>query len=353
MGNYKNAPSSYARILFRYLGLTEANSQAYFVGTTVSYRELMTLDGTISSDDMATIYRNALAISGRDDLGLLVGSQLNLPTHGPLGVAAFSGPDLETAVTLLANFGQIRANFFHTSVSDHATGLKINFCETFDLGDLRLFITEAVLSGLFSAIAFFIGAHQFKGQVYFSYAKPKHWRKYHRAFGDNIQFNHTVTEIIISSSLLSTPSPAADAALHQEAMAICEQQMRAFTADQTTDSGLSLKQKVSTLIIENPGRIWTLREVAEKLCMSSRTLIRKLHLEGTTFQIIRDELAKKQVVTYLKDANLTVESVGHLMGFSDVSSFRRSFKRWFEETPSEYIARNRPAKAPMGNSIGV
>ena len=145
----------------------------------------------------------------------------------------------------------------------------------------------------------------------------------------------------------------ADAALHQEAMAICEQQMRAFTADQTTDSGLSLKQKVSTLIIENPGRIWTLREVAEKLCMSSRTLIRKLHLEGTTFQIIRDELAKKQVVTYLKDTNLTVESVGHLMGFSDVSSFRRSFKRWFEETPSEYIARNRPAKAPMDNSIGV
>ena len=86
---------------------------------------------------------------------------------------------------------------------------------------------------------------------------------------------------------------------------------------------------------------WTLSEVAAKLNISPRTLIRKLESEGTKFQIIRDELAKKQVANYLIDANLSVESIGHLMGFSDVSSFRRSFKRWFGETPSQYIARVR------------
>ena len=94
---------------------------------------------------------------------------------------------------------------------------------------------------------------------------------------------------------------------------------------------------------ENPGRIWSLKEVAAKLNVSSRTLIRKLQSEGTNFQLIRDEQAKKQAANYLKDANLSVESIGHLMGFSDASSFRRSFKRWFGETPSQYIARVRGA----------
>ena len=75
--------------------------------------------------------------------------------------------------------------------------------------------------------------------------------------------------------------------------------------------------------------------------VSPRTLIRKLESEGTKFQMVRDEFAKKQAVNYLKDASLSVESIGHLMGFSDVSSFRRSFKRWFGETPSQYIARVR------------
>lgn len=345
MRSHKHSPSSYARILFRYLGLSEENCHEYFQGTNVSYKELMTLDGTIAGDDMANIYRNALAIAGREDLGLLVGTQLNLPTHGPLGVAVFSGPDLRTALTLLAQYGQTRVEFFNTTVSEHPAGLKIHFHESFDLADLRLFITETVFSGLFSAIEFFIGAGQFKGQVYFSYPQPSYWQKYHHAFGDNIQFNHSVTEIIVSSSLLAAPSPTADAELHKQAVAICKQQLKEITAENTEDPSLSIEQRVSTLLYENPGRIWTLSEVAEKLCMSPRTVIRKLDSEGTKFQIIRDELAKKQVANYLADASLSVESVGHLMGFSDVSSFRRSFKRWFGETPSQYIARVRGADA--------
>jgi AraC-like DNA-binding protein len=84
-----------------------------------------------------------------------------------------------------------------------------------------------------------------------------------------------------------------------------------------------------------------LGEVADTLHISSRTLIRKLDAEGTKFQVVRDEVAKKQAVHYLSDTRLTVETVAHLMGFSDVSSFRRSFKRWFGKTPSQYFTRSK------------
>jgi len=345
MQNHKHPSSSYARILFRHLRLSEKNCQAYFEGTNVSYEELMTLDGTIARDDLTQIYRNALAISECEDLGLSVGTQLHMSTHGPLGVATFSGPDLRTGLDLLAKFSQTRTDFFNIAISTHPLGMKVNFAETFSLDDLRAFITESVLSGLFSAITFFAGAGQFKGHVYFAYPKPSYGQKYYDHFGDNITFDHSTTEIIVSESMLSIPSPTADPVLHQEAVTICERQLEDIKAGETGAIALSTEEAVSTLIRENPGKIWTLTEVAAKLAMSPRTLIRKLASEGTKFQIVRDELAKKQAANYLTDASLSVESVGHLMGFSDVSSFRRSFKRWFGETPSQYIARVRGASS--------
>ena len=155
MPNQKHPSSNYARILFRHLRLSEDDHRGYFQGTNVSYNELMSLDGTISRNDLARIYRNALAISGNEDLGLAVGIQLHLSSHGPLGVATFSGPNLTTALQLLATYGQTRTEFFDITLSDHPHGLKVCFAETFDLAELRIFVTEAVLSGLFSAIHFF------------------------------------------------------------------------------------------------------------------------------------------------------------------------------------------------------
>ena len=341
MQKHKHPSSSYARILFRHLRLNEANCQSYFEGTNVSYEELMTLDGTIARDDLARIYRNVLAISDIHDLGLSVGTQLHLSTHGPLGVATFSGPDLRTGLTLLAKYGHTRTDFFNITVSEYPQGMRVSFTETFNLDDLRVFVTESVLIGLFSAINCFVGVGQFKGQVHFAYPKPGYWQKYHDHFGDNIKFDQQATDIIVPESSLSMPSPVADPGMHQEAVAICERQLKEIKAGEAGEPVFSTEEVVSKLIYENPGRIWTLSEVAAKLNISPRTLIRKLESEGTKFQIIRDELAKKQVANYLIDANLSVESIGHLMGFSDVSSFRRSFKRWFGETPSQYIARVR------------
>ena len=343
MQHQKYSSSSYARILFRHLRLSGDNSHAFFAGTAVSYEELMALDGTINHDDLAQIYRNALAIANHEDLGLSVGAQLHLSAHGPLGVATFSGPDLGTALGLLAQFSLTRTEFFNVALGEHPEGIRVRFTETSDLGDLRVFVTESVLSGLFSAINFFVGAGHFKGQVNFAYAKPSYGHRYRDHFGNNISFDHPTTEIIISKSILAAPSPAADPILHRESVAICERQLREIKSTEAEGTVLSMKEQVSKLMQENPGRLWSLNEVASKLSVSPRTLIRKLQSEGTKFQIVKDELAKRQVTNYLADGSLSVESIGHLMGFSDVSSFRRSFKRWFGETPSAYITRVRGA----------
>jgi hypothetical protein len=74
-------------------------------------------------------------------------------------VATFSGSDLRTGLTLLAKYGltRARAEFFDITLSAHPKGLKVHFAETSDLADVREFVTDSVLSGLFTAITLFVG----------------------------------------------------------------------------------------------------------------------------------------------------------------------------------------------------
>ena len=256
-------------------------------------------------------------------------------------MATFSGPDLRAGLTLLAKYGRTRTEFFDITLSAHPKGLKVHFAETSDSADVREFVTESVLSGLLAAITLFVGPGEFNGPVHFTYPKPSYWFKYRDYFGGNIIFDQPATEVIVAESMLSMPSPVADPILHQESVALCEQQLNAIVSGAASDTSVGAADAVSQLIRENPGRLWSLNEVAKQLHMSPRTLMRKLDCDGTKFQAVRDNVSKEQAADYLKDPSLSVESVGHLMGFSDTSSFRRSFKRWFGETPSQYTARIR------------
>ena len=335
----KHPSSSYARILFRHLRLTADNCATYFADTDVTFDDLMTLDDTIPAAALNQIYSNALALSAQQDLGLAVGAQLRLSSHGPLGVATFTGPDLRTGLILLAKYGQTRSEFFNISIEQTMQGASVRFSEIFDQPDLRVFVTESVLCGLFSAVSFFTGPEGFTGAVNFAYPKPAYWQKYRYHFGDNIRFDQKLTEVIFPEAMLALPSPTADKEMHRNAVEQCKRQLREIKSGQAPPLGQTTEATVMGLMSENPGKIWSLNEVADRLHISGRTLIRRLAAEGTKFQTIRDDVAKEQAAHYLADAALSVESVGYLMGFSDVSSFRRSFKRWFGETPSQYSRR--------------
>jgi AraC-like DNA-binding protein len=79
-----------------------------------------------------------------------------------------------------------------------------------------------------------------------------------------------------------------------------------------------------------------LEEAARKLCMSSRTLGRRLAEEGTTFKSLVDDIRRSVALRMVAGHDLGLSEVALLAGFSETPSFYRAFRRWTDMTPSQY-----------------
>jgi len=88
-------------------------------------------------------------------------------------------------------------------------------------------------------------------------------------------------------------------------------------------------------------------EVAEHLCMSARTLQRKLGDSGTTYKEILDETRHALALAYLSAPQHSVSDITHLLGFSCGSSFTRAFRRWTGQSPSDWRAGTRFSAASL------
>jgi AraC-like DNA-binding protein len=75
---------------------------------------------------------------------------------------------------------------------------------------------------------------------------------------------------------------------------------------------------------------------ARELGMSTRKLQRELRREGTTYQELLNRTRRDLAKRYVRDRKLDLTEVAFILGFADLSTFSRSFKRWTGTSPSRY-----------------
>jgi AraC-like DNA-binding protein len=85
--------------------------------------------------------------------------------------------------------------------------------------------------------------------------------------------------------------------------------------------------------------------VAKKMTMNSRTLQRQMKRHSVRFKSFVDDIRRHFALNYLKDGKHTFTEIAFLLGYSEVSAFNRSFKRWTGQTPSVYRRRLSPDAA--------
>jgi AraC-like DNA-binding protein len=77
-------------------------------------------------------------------------------------------------------------------------------------------------------------------------------------------------------------------------------------------------------------------EVARAMHMSARTLQRRLEQEQTRFSEVLDDARLAVARRLLADPGVTLADVAFRLGFADLATFSRAFKRWTGQPPGQW-----------------
>ena len=92
----------------------------------------------------------------------------------------------------------------------------------------------------------------------------------------------------------------------------------------------------SLVSIDLPIGMPSFAAVASMLYMSESSLRRRLQAENTSYQEIKDAVRCEVAIDKLLHENIRVADLAELLGFTEASSFVRSFKSWTGLTPKCY-----------------
>lgn len=83
-------------------------------------------------------------------------------------------------------------------------------------------------------------------------------------------------------------------------------------------------------------RVPSIDELAEHLCISARTLQRRLKQQEYSYSRLTDEVRHTEALRLLATSAKRLTDVAQELGFSEASSFQRAFTRWQGCSPSQY-----------------
>lgn len=111
-----------------------------------------------------------------------------------------------------------------------------------------------------------------------------------------------------------------------------------FTTRQT-----ALSQQVQTLLaaaLRSGEAQPTQEELATDLGMSLSTFRRTLQNEGQSYRKLREDVSREVAAELLQRHNLSVGAIATQLGFSDAGAFRRAFKKWHRQSPTDWRRAN-------------
>ena len=176
----------------------------------------------------------------------------------------------------------------------------------------------------------------------FKFPQPPEIDRYRAVFQCPIRFDQPENRMLLAGSDLEAPIPSRNPSM----LAMHEHVLRERLASL---GNARTSYRVSEEIVRRLHRGEPRRDaIAASLALADRTLQRRLHAEGTSFQQLLDDARRELARKYLSEERYPLNQVADLLGFVDQSNFFRACKRWFNEPPGQYRRRLAATQATAG-----
>jgi len=288
-------------------------------------------DNRIPFAQLVALYEKAAELTGDDDFGLHIGESVNVSSFDVVGYCALNSSTLGAAFERVARYHSIwtdGALFTLESVNEMST-IVYRYVDTSIVKHRQ--DSEMTLATV-TALCRRLATPQFAPlAVEFQHVAPADVSEHLRLFKCPVKFGATANRISFPSSFLSRSIAQADASL----CALLDRHAEELLAKYPPRDSL-IDQVRNALTDEFRGGEPSLERIAAHLSLTPRTLQRKLQELGTSYNDVLDQMRRQLAMRYLRDSQMAICEVAHLLGFSESSAFHRAFKRWTGATPKEF-----------------
>jgi AraC-like DNA-binding protein len=274
---------------------------------------------------------HALALTGVPTLGLQMGQRpTNNNAFGMLGLLATSCKNVREGIEMLCKYNDTLTGAFKFS-------FEVGEKESVFIFDPHPLWEEANLESARQAVDMLMSGwtksiHESTGKKIYSLRTEVRYTNrfeedYKQILKTPILFNQQHNCFIFSKEYLNTRLISYDESLNAVFSSLLRQKQKKLETRNT------LTERIKELIVSKfNGQITHIDIVAAELCLTTRTLQRKLTEEQTSYRKISNTLRRELAHDLMKAGKSNKRALASLLGYSDVDAFNRAFKK----TPSVF-----------------
>lgn len=276
--------------------------------------------------------------TGREDIGLVCGNRFPTQVISMLGYVMANAPTIRVAIERCCAYQRIIGDSMGMAIEKGSKTSTIRLDQWSDWHDTLRYTVDMMMAAIPSWASANAPEPIRPLRVGFSYERPADTKPYEAMFSPApVSFGTPESFQIYENAMLDQPVIGANA----EMFKYFEDKSKNLLNDYEGRNTYSFKTKqriVSALHGITPG----IEGVASELAVSVRKLQAELTAEGTSFSTLLNEVRRDLAIQYLTENEVSKAEIAYLLGYSEVSVFSRSFKKWTGMTPSDYESRIMP-----------
>lgn len=259
------------------------------------------------------------------------GAKLHLTAYGMYGYALLSSPTIRDYFNFGVKYHPLATPTLKMTWRETKESAVFEFRETHSYIKslkIRYFLIQQQMAQNVTHIRDVAGESLLPTKALLTYSGEGIETTHEQYLGCECHFNQKANELHFPQSILDQSPLLGNRLSIQLLQETCNQ----LLGRTKMSSGIS--GEVYQILMMSPNSFPDMETVANQLCITSRTLRRKLVADSTSYSAILDDARCTLAIEYLLATRMNTDDIAKRLGFSDSAHFRRAFRRWTGKLPS-------------------
>jgi len=289
-------------------------------------------DARIEMDAAECLWAQLALVTGDPAVGLRTAEFLHPSHFGALGYAWLASANLRLALQRLVRYVRIVTDLRHLELVDHGDNLELvtRYLRQTDSVPVR---SDASLAVLVKMCRWNMGEDFRPHGIELQRPRPVDCDPYDALFGCPIHFGSNHDGLLIRCTDADQPCTGD----HPKLAELNDAMVADYLQGQEQEVLIGRVREQIALQLSNG--VVRMGRVAQALCMSERTLQRRLAEHHSSFRELLEAIRRELAEHYLGNDSMSISEVAFHAGFADISTFSRTVRQWTGLSPSHYRKR--------------